>query len=74
MTYTAAEINAVIAAGQTVIAQSCDLPRRGQPTHRAEVIVTEAFDSPRGIRVSARGYTGRFAARILSGLVGRDDR
>lgn len=80
MFYTADELNAVIAQGGRVIARNADVPRRGQPNNRQEVEVTQAFDGRTGdLRVTARGFSGRFRAEILevvraSGeFVGRDD-
>lgn len=60
--FTAAEINAAIAAGRTVTARQADLPRRGQPNRGASVTLTHAFDGQRygDVRATAEGYRGRF--------------
>lgn len=64
--FTAAEINAEIAAGRPVFARSADLPRRGQPNRGVDVRVEQAFDGGRGeIRITAVGYKGRFRAEIV---------
>lgn len=65
--FTAAEINAAIAAGRTVTARAADVARKGQPGRGVEVTVDAAYSEERDgrVRVTARGYRGRFAAEIL---------
>lgn len=58
-----AAINTAIAAGTRVTARHSDLRRAGQPNPGAEVEVSEAFSNAdhARVRVTARGYKGRFA-------------
>lgn len=58
--FTAAQINAAIAAGQTVTAVAADLPRKHQPARGRVVTLTEAWSNGWEIRATAEGFRGRF--------------